>query len=55
MPRYKAKVVVEDDAIEFENSLNNELEDIPAENIKNVYVRNTTEWAFYAVIVYLED
>lgn len=55
MSKYKVKVVVADDAIDFEKELNAELEDIPVENVKNVYVRNTSDWSFYAVIVYVED
>ena len=54
MSTYQTKVSVSDDAIEFENSLNIELKDIPADKIKNIFIRSTSDWAFYAVIVYLE-
>lgn len=54
MSKYQTKVVVSDDAVDFENNLNMELKDIPADKVKNIFVRSTPEWSFYAVIVYLE-
>lgn len=54
MSRYQTKVVVSDDAIDFEKNLNIELKDIPADKVKNIFIRSTPDWAYYAVIVYLE-